>query len=86
MSIGNGDLLTIRDKKYIILSLLNYENKNYAFVNKIVNNDITPDFYILEIYEDNSVKMVYEDEIKNILIPKFEIKLQEEIKKMNIEK
>lgn len=86
MSISNGDLLTIRDKKYIILSLLNYENKNYAFVNKIVNNDITPDFYILEIYEDNSVKMVYEDEIKNILIPKFEIKLQEEIKKMNIEK
>ena len=83
MSVNVGDLLTIENEKYITIEVLNYENKNYAFVNKSINEDITNDFYIFEIFEDNSVRVVYEENLKDALIPKFEEKLKENIKGLN---
>lgn len=85
MSVNVGDLLTIENEKYITIEVLNYENKNYAFVNKSINEDITNDFYIFEIFEDNSVRVVYEENLKDALIPKFEEKLKENIKGLNKE-
>lgn len=85
MSVNVGDLLTIENEKYITIEVLNYENKNYAFVNKSINEDITNDFYIFEIFEDNSVRVVYEENLKDVLIPKFEEKLKENIKGLNKE-
>lgn len=85
MSVSVGDLLTIEKEKYIVIEVLNFDNKNYAFVNKSVDGDITDDFYILEVFEDDSVRIVYEDELKKVLMPKFEELLKEDIKKLDKE-
>jgi len=74
-----GDLISIETGKYVVIETLNYENKNYVFVNKIINDDITNEFYILELKENGNVSIVVEDKLKNILMSKFEKILQKEI-------
>lgn len=82
MTVIAGDLLTIEGEKYITLEVLNYGGVNYAFVNKMTNEEeATDEFYIFEVLDDG-VKMIVEDDLKNVLIPKFQDMLQNDIKKL----
>ena len=74
-----GDLLTLGNEKYVVIEGLNHENNNYVFVNKILDGDITDEFYILEIKEDESIEIVVENNLKNILMSKFEKILQKDV-------
>lgn len=74
-----GDLITVANEKYVVIEVLNYENNNYVFANKIFNEDITDEFYILELKEDGTAIIIVEDELKNILMSKFEKILQNDI-------
>lgn len=79
MQIMIGDLLTIEENKYITLEKLTYNNDNYIFVNKVIDDDnVSDEFYIFKIIND-SVIMIEEDNLKNILIPKFEKLLKNDI-------
>ena len=80
MKVINGDLLTIDSKKYIVLETLSYDGKSYAFVNNVTDaEEISEDFYIFEVVGD-SVILVKDGELSNILISKFEELLKEDIK------
>ena len=77
--------LTVEGEKYIILELLDYENRNYSFVNKVMlEEDFSEEFYIFELL-GNSIKIVNDDKLKNILLPKFEEMLNNDIKKITFE-
>jgi len=81
MRVGVGDLLTINGVKYITLEKLTYENKYYIFSNKVINDDVTDEYYIFEIISDGA-KMIVEEDLKNILIPKFQNLLQNRLKNL----
>ena len=82
MDIVMGDLLTIEGKKYITLETLTYENDKYAFVNKVIDEEtVSDEYYIFKIL-NNGVKMVINDELRNILIPKFQEKLKQNINEL----
>ena len=82
MSVINGDLLSIGGERYIVLEVLSYNNKYYAFVNKISDaEEITEDFYVMEIINDE-VMIVEDDNLRNLLIPKFEELLKKDIQEI----
>ena len=79
MSVIKGDLLTIEGIKYITLETLSYEGNDYAFVNKVtVNEEITDEYYIFKV-NGNNIVIVVDDNLRNILIPKFEELLRKDI-------
>lgn len=79
MSVIKGDLLTVKGIKYITLGVLSYEGSDYAFVNRITENeDITDEYYIFKVLGD-SVEVIIDDNLRNVLIPKFEELLKKEI-------
>lgn len=83
MNIVVGDLLTVGGHKYMTLGILSYENKQYAFVNKLTSEeDVTQDFYIFEDL-GGSIKIVMDGNLKKILLPMFEKILMKEIEKIN---
>ena len=82
MDVVIGDLLTIDGKKYITLEVLDYEGSNYIFTNLITDDEeTTEDFYIFRVI-NNEVEMVLEEKLKNILIPKFQKLLENDLKKI----
>lgn len=82
MDIVIGDLLTIEGEKYITLEKLTYENNDYIFVNKVIDeNNLTEEFYIFKIV-NNGIIIVESDNLRNILIPKFEELLKKDINKI----
>lgn len=80
MEISNGDLLTIENEKYITLEVLTHEGNKYAFVNKMEENEeeCTDEYYIFKIMEDG-IKIIIEQDLMEILIPKFEKILKQDI-------
>ena len=85
MNIDVGDLLTINGAKYMTLEVLSYENKKYAFVNRVINEDeITKEYYIVEDL-GGSVKAVVDDDLRKILMPKFEKMLMLDLNSLNEE-
>ena len=82
MDVVIGDLLTIEGKKYITLEVLDYEGSNYIFTNLMTDDEeTTEDFYIFRVI-NNEVEMVLEEKLKNILIPKFQELLENDLKKI----
>ena len=80
MNITKGDLLTINNNKYITLEILKYEGENYALVGEVTNEDkITDEFYIFKLI-NNNIEIVVDNNLKNILITKFEELLKDDIK------
>lgn len=80
MEISIGDLLTVENEKYITLEVLTHEGNNYAFVNKVEENEeeCTDEYYIFKIMEDG-IRIVIESDLMQVLIPKFEKLLKQDI-------
>lgn len=82
MEITIGDLLTIEGKKYITLETLMYEGQKYAFVNEVTEEEeCTQDYYIFKL-EEEGIKIIIEENLKNILIPRFEQLLKKDINEL----
>lgn len=75
-----GDLLTVEGEKYITLEVLSYEGNNYAFVNKITSDEeITDEYYIFKALEDDNIKVVVEENLRNTLLEKFEELIKKDV-------
>ena len=80
MELTAGILMTVEDKKYIILETITYENEKYAFTNEVKGEEeLTEDYYIFKIL-GNEIKLITNEELLNTLLPKFQEKLKETIK------
>ena len=83
MNISVGDLLTFNEQKYMTLEVLNYENKQYAFVNKVTaSEEVTDEFYIFEDL-GGYIKIIDDDKLRKILLPMFEKMLVTDIEKIS---
>ena len=79
MNIIVGDLLTFEGKKYIVLSALMYQNKKYYFTNLVKDNEeLTGEYYIFTLNNYN-LEMVVDDQLREVLLPKFEMAIKNEI-------
>lgn len=81
MGINKMDLLTVEGEKYITLEVLNYEGKNYAFMNKLTEaEEVTKEYYIFEILGDGDEVLVLDDyDLRTKLIPMFENLIKKDI-------
>lgn len=79
MNIIVGDLLTFEGKKHIVLSVLFYQDKKYYFTNLVKDNeDLTGEYYIFTLNNYN-LDMVVDDQLREVLLPKFEMAIKNEI-------
>ena len=85
MDIVVGDLLTIKGEKYITIDVVPYNGINYAFVNKMTNNEEpTKEFYTLEILS-SGVRIVKDKQILDILLPMFSKTVQKMVDRITNE-
>ncbi len=83
MNIIVGDLLTFEGKKYIVLSVLFYQDKKYYFTNLVKDNeDLTGEYYIFTLNNYN-LDMVVDDQLREVLLPKFEMAIKNEINNLS---
>ena len=52
MDIIKGDVLTLKNDKYIVIETLNYQNNNYIFTDKLKNNEISKEYNIFKVDGD----------------------------------
>ena len=82
MELTSGVVMTLGDKKYIILETIMHEDEKYAFTNELKGEeDLTENYYIFKIIGEE-VLMMKEEELLNTLLPKFQEKLKEKIENL----
>lgn len=81
MKVEKADLITRKDGKYITLDVINYEEQNYAFVNKLTEKteDPTNELYVFDI-NGKTTKKVTDTKLLEKLLPIFQKNLENEIK------
>ena len=69
------------NESYITLETMDYDNVNYAFVNRLSTADGEPteEFYVYK--NDGNLERVVDTDLLNVLLPKF----QEQLQKLIIE-
>jgi len=71
-----GDLITLDDGDYLVLDMQTYNGIEYAFTNKIAENEQpTKEFYTYEV-EGDEVTLVDDEGMLNILLPMFSKNIQ----------
>lgn len=79
MDFTNGTIITVKNKRYIIIETIVYENKNYIFTNEIKGEEeLTEDYYIFQTV-DNNVILITNEEKLNKLLEQFQEKLKKTI-------
>lgn len=79
MDLTNGTIITVKEKRYIIIETLEHDNKTYAFTNEIKGEDeLTEDYYIFRL-SNNNINLIKTEEEINILLDKFREKLKNTI-------
>ena len=69
MNYETGDILEINGKEQVILALFNNEGKEYAFLNEIENDDVTDNYYIAELIDEDEYEVITDEETVNKLFP-----------------
>ena len=67
----SGDIINIGNEKFIILTKFNDNGKNYAFINKVndAEDEITGDYFVILINENNSFEKLTDEQEINRLFP-----------------
>lgn len=79
MDLRIDDLVTLGDKQFVILDIIDFAGKKYAFVNNIENDFPTNGFGVY-LVEENNFKRVIDDNMINSLIPIFEENVSKRVK------
>lgn len=84
MKIEIADLITKEDGKYITLDVTNYEGVDYAFANKLTDDEEeapTEELYIFTVI-NNKIEKVTDENIIIKLLPIFQKNIEQELKKI----
>ena len=79
MDLRIDDLVTLGDKQFVILDIIDFAGKKYTFVNNVENDNPTNGFEVY-LVEDNNFKRVIDDNMINSLIPIFEENISKRVK------
>ena len=78
-----GEIISLDNEKLIIIVTLNKNNHYYAFANKLDNNEITEDYYIIE-KNNEKISKVIDENIINEIFPDIQNELKKEINDLGI--
>lgn len=85
MILTNGDVLTIGDKKYLIVETARFEEEDYIFVNKLnQEEDFTDEYFVMKKTGDGVI-LITEEKVLNVILPVFSNKIQKVAEKINNE-
>lgn len=79
MDLRIDDLVTLGDKQFVILDIIDFAGKKYTFVNNVENDNPTNGFGVY-LVEENNFKRVIDDNMINSLIPIFEENVSKRVK------
>ncbi len=79
MDLRINDLVTLGDKQFVILDIIDFAGKKYTFVNNVENDNPTNGFGVY-LVEENNFKRVIDDNMINSLIPIFEENISKRVK------
>ena len=83
MIITNGDVLTIKEDKYLVVETARYEEMDYLFANKLLENeDLSKEYYVMKKTE-TGVLLVTDEKVLEVILPVFQNKIQKDIEKYN---
>lgn len=75
MSLAVGKVFTLLNTKYVVMSTLEKDGKHYLFVNKMIENKNTEEFFV--VLEEGKLQFVADDVLINELVPIFQKKVLE---------
>ena len=85
MFFEKARLISNDDSKYVILSVITENNKEYAFANKLDNNtDVPTDEYCIFTINENDIDIIIDNNLINEMIPKFNKQIENDLR--NIDK
>lgn len=70
MSLAVGKVFTLLNTKYVVMSTLEKDGKHYLFVNKMIENKNTEEFFV--VLEEGKLQFVADDALINELLPIFQ--------------
>ena len=76
MSLAVGKVFTLLNTKYVVMSTLEKDGKRYLFVNKMIENKNTEEFFVV-LEEEGKLQFVADDALINELVPIFQKKVLE---------
>lgn len=76
MILTNGDVLTIGEKKYLVLETARFEEEDYIFVNKLNEEEDFTEEYLVMKKNGEGVILITEEKILNVILPVFSNKIQ----------
>lgn len=86
MKLEIADMLTFKKEKYITLDVINYEGINYAFVNKLTQDEEpTQEYFIFKPKEIDDIEIVTNTNLINILLPTFQKNVEKQIQEIMAE-
>lgn len=78
MDIMKGDVLTLKNDKYIVIETLNYQNNNYIFTDKLNNDEVCKEYNIFKI-DGDYVEIIEDKILNNELTEKFKKLINEDL-------
>ena len=76
MSLAVGKVFTLLNTKYVVMGTLEKDGKHYLFVNKMIENKNTEEFFVV-LEEEGKLQFVADDALINELVPIFQKKVLE---------
>ena len=86
MKIEIADMITFEGEKYITLDVMNYNNINYAFVNKLTQDEEpTKEYFIFKPKGNDDLEILTDNNLINILLPIFQKNIEKQIQEIMAE-
>lgn len=83
MILENGDILTINNKQYLVVESARYEDVDYIFANKLDNEEELTQEYVVMKKLENSVIIITDNKILDVILPVFSNKIQKVAENFN---
>ena len=82
MILENGDILTINNNEYLVVESARYEDVDYIFANKLAKEELTQEYVVMKKLDD-SVSIITDNKILEVILPVFSNKIQKVAEKFN---
>lgn len=82
MNFIEGDLFEYENSNYITMAILNFDNDNYICATLLNENEMPTDLSAIFKVSNETLEIVTDQFLQNLLIPKFQKILQKEVDKI----
>lgn len=83
MIITIGDVLTIKEDKYLVVETARYEEMDYLFANKLLDDGELSEEHFVMKKTATGVLLVTDEKVLEVILPVFQNKIQKAIEKYN---